>query len=83
MLQNRMKKKSTFIWRYQKTNLSVMLHGLILKMASTHLYAQFCGSKKRICCLVDNFVISPHKFCCLRNSLQVCIIAQKPYPFTV
>ena len=32
---------------------------LLFKITATALYAQFCVSQKRICCLSDNFIISP------------------------
>lgn len=36
---------------------SVMLHWLLFKIAFTVLYAQFCMSQKRICCLVVSLYV--------------------------
>ena len=33
---------------------------LLFKITATALYAQFCVSQKRICCLSDNFIIYPY-----------------------
>jgi hypothetical protein len=47
-----------------------MLQWLLFKITSIILYAQFCVSQKRICCLSDKFTISPYAVSGLYDSLH-------------
>jgi len=58
MLQHRIKSQC-LLDDMKECWFSVILHRLLFKMISTLLYAHFCASQMRSCCLSDSFTVFP------------------------